>query len=386
VNNISLKTLVPFFLTEALNDNDNVYVVVYTGSGIKTSIFKLEVRQTNFVRTLDASKLIVTSIEMESSYLNPLDNRLIEIPANMVLQSANLRGRVTYSNGSSAVYPIDGVRFNVFGLDSYVASYPGFTADLVLSYKMGPNEFGLGLSGDPSNRTIMEPYRIRTVEQSAVYAVKLFAIPVWNSVNNRWALTYYLYSLDREQIYDVTSFVETVVGSTAFNGSTYNVPQELRVAINLEAIGPSFVQYRHVQVFTITLSEAATNNMTGNYWSIRYSNISVYGQNAFATIDPSNNLRIDCGFGSTGSWIDNMFYTLEPLRSLSNELLTPAPTHVRIMNGTALVREIPISAVLNPIVGVSGVGQGTNLRLELYRLSGSDMLELAAAGLNVKAI
>ena len=387
LQNVTLKTMVPFFVTETLNDDDNVYVVLYTAGGVVDSVFKLVVRNTNFIRTLDASKLVVASIELESAYLNPLNDRLLEIPANMVLQSANLRGKVTYTNGQSQVSSIDGVKFKVLGLDSYVASYPGFTADLVLAYSLGNNEFGTDLNGDPSNRVIMEPYQIRTVEQAGAYSVKLHVVPKWNSGTNRWVLDYYLYSLDREQFYLVTPLVENMVGFTPFNGALYNTLQEIRVAINLEPVAPAFAQYRHVQVFSIQLAEAATNNMTGNYWSVRYSNTSVYGQNYFATVDAADNLRIDCGFGNPTSWLDNLYYTLEPLRSLSNELIAPRPTHVRVKTPAALVRVVPVTQILNAITNVgSGVVQGTTIILEFYRDVGGVIQELAVGALNTKAI
>ena len=385
--NVSAKTPVQFYLSELVGDFEPVYAVGYSSTGVVVTITKLIVRHTSFVRTLDASKNVVVSIELESSYLSATDNRLLEIPSNMLLQSANLRGRITYADGHSVVLPVDGVKLRLFGIDSFVASTPGVSADLILAYYLGNDEFGVGLTGDPNNRTKMESYRIRTVEQSSVYAVKLFAAPYWDAPNNRYRLDYYLYSLDREQFYNVTPFVENAVGHPAFNGTLYNVMQEIRVGIDLSNVAPSFAYYRHVQTFNIMLSEPATNNLTNNYWSLYYSNMSVYGQNQFATRDPSNVLRIDCGFGNVNSWLDNVYFALEPLRSLANEISAPPPTHVRLKLGTTLIRDIPIADVLNPITGVSSsIVQGSAIRMEFYRNDSGNFLELAHGTLNVKLI
>lgn len=385
--NISAKTPVQFHLTELVNDNEPLYAVTYSATGVVTSVTRLIVRHTTFIRTLDASKNIVVSIELVSSYLSPTDDRLLEIPSNMVLQSANLRGRVIYANGSSFVLPVDGVKFRLFGIESYVASTPGVSGDLILAYYLGNDEFGVGLTGDANNRTKMEPYRIRTVEQSSVYAVKLFVAPYWDAPNSRYRLDYYLYSLDRQQFYSVTPFVENAVGHPVFDGTLFNVMQEVRVGIDLSDVAPSFAYYRHVQTFNIMLAEPATNNMTNNYWSLFYSNLSVYGQNMFATRDGSNNLRIDCGFGSVSSWLDNIYFALEPMRSLANEITAPLPTHVRLKLGTTLVRDIPISDVVSPITGVSSsIVQGSTIQVEFYRNDNGNFMELAYGTLNVKLI
>lgn len=383
--NITQKCARPAFCTETVTDGEVVMVVTYGSAGNITSIDKFVITTTNMIRSINQAGKYVSNIELLSPFLSLTNNRLIECPINIVTQSLSLRAKVTYSDGTSATYPIDGTKFALAGIQNYVASQIGQTVDLVLTYHLAPSELSLDATAALPDRRVVEEYKLKTVDIDTFYAIKLFAVPVWGT-GSKYTLKWYLYNLERADIIDVTSMVEYGTNSPTFNGSLYNQAQNLNIAFNMQRLGSQYSYYRQVQNVSITLTNPATTVAANNYFTIGYSDSSLYGETvkAFFTSDELNagklKLNLSAGYSDSLTWITNVYRTLEPISYAAQEAEAPAPTHARIIVNSQIVREVEIGDITSDIRNISvGIAQGTSVRVELYAVDGEDTLELAVA-------
>lgn len=388
--NVTQKTPNTAWSSETLLSGDIVTIVTYTAAGMVTSRDKFVVENTNYIRSINQSAKYVANIELISPFLSRTDQRLIECPINMLVQSMNFSAKVTYSDNTSLTANIDGNKWQLAGLRMFVATQIGKTDSLSLIYKLGANELAMDSTAALPDRTIIREYRIRTVDIDTYYSVKLFAVPMWNSSSNRYVLNWYLYNLERSDIVDVTAYVEYSTTSPVFVGNQYNSTQNLQVAFNMQRLGQSYSYFRHVQNVAITLLTPGSSAAATQFYTISYGVATLYGgQNVrgLYSTDELNagklKLSVACAKTDVATWITDIYRNLEPLYYSTNEALAPAPTHAKLIIGTgssAWQREIPITDILDPVRNINvTITRGTLLRLELFMRDEDGDHQLAVA-------
>lgn len=388
--NYAIRTPAPFVFTEQLPDGEVVTAVVYSAAGAPISNAKLIVVNTDFIRTTDASKKYVVSIELISPFLSASDNHRLEYPLNLVVQSGQLMGRVRYSNGDSLELPIDGTRFELQGINSYVATTVGQTKPLVLVYHLSESEYSFTSLQVGEDRFMTEAYTVTTVEAQGVYSVKLFVIPQWvTTPSPKWKLDWYLYNLERDVIYNVTPYVEFNTGTTVFDGLAIGTRQALSVGVNLQSIGASFNFYRYTQTLAITLNAQGSATDAANYYTIEYTDGNNYGTGLKAIAGLSATagqytLNVGNGIADYPTFIQNVFRKLEPLYAPGVEGLAPEPTHFRLRVGDTWQREVLMGqyAQLQDGITVQPI-QGQAVRLEFFRRTSGSDLELGVAPMTI---
>lgn len=382
--NVTQKTAKTAFCSDTVTDGEICTVVTYTSAGQVTSIDKFVIKTTNYVRSINQAAKYVTNIELLSPFLSKTDKRLIECPINMVTQSLQFTGKVTYNDGSSNIYPIDGTRFTLAGMTTFIASQIGQMIDIQLVYNLSASELSFEATANLPDRRIVEPYRLRTMDVDTYYSVKLFAVPVWGS-DNKYTMKYYLYNLERADIIDVSALVEYGATSPTFVGNKYNSAQSMIIVLNMQKLGPTYAYFRHVQPVTVNLIKPGTTVAAAVYYTIAYSESTTYGDNvrALFTSDEQNagklKLNISCGNTDPASWITNVYRNLEPLYYSVNEPRAPAPTHARIIIGS-FQREVSINDITNDIRNINvGIAQGAVVRVELFARDAEGDKQLAVA-------
>lgn len=378
------KVAVPAHLTETLEDGEVVTVVVYTSSGSVSLRFTLLVVNTEFVRNIDASKKHVTDITLITPYISDSDDLVVEIPLGMTTTSASFIGKVSYSDGTSTTYPVDDDKFSLHGFDTYVASRVGDTLPAVLRYSLSRTENANIINTVDGKHFMNKQYTIKTVESDSRYSVKLFVLPAWDSIGLKWDLSYWLYSLSRDMVIDVTRYVESSVSSVPFDGRLFGTAQRLIVAFNIDKLGPSYAYYRHVETLTVTLHHPMTSSQVSSYYEIKYDGDSVVGSHSIAKASgTSNNYTLDLsnGFSDPEALIYRWYTASSPLLYPFNEDRAPAPSHVRIIIGS-WSREIPVSELTRPITAVTtAIVDGTSVQIEFVRISHVTRLELGKVAL-----
>ena len=202
--------------------------------------------------------------------------------------------------------------------------------------------------------------------------------------NTGYRLEWFLYNLDRNVWYDVTSLVSLNPNSAVFNPTSYGVLQNISVRINLNDVSASFKSYIHIQTIGITLLTQGTQRTTN--WNVEFSpgQSPQYGNNVYAKMamvsSNSYNVQIDSGFPDVTTWLTNLYYNTQPLINPLSESVPPTPNYFCINAGGNLTY-FPISswnAVLN--VPAGPVLNGTLFVQFLQRTVNGDIV-LAVAGM-----
>lgn len=396
VQNLTRKTPNSGWCADNVAMYETLTVVYFTADGVPCGNDTAVAINGNLVSSSDRSKPYVTSVELISEFISLSDRRLLEYPVGMTVTSDSMRARIVRDDGTISELPIDGNRVQLHGLNDLISSESGRTSPLMLSYRLSADELAEGATLPTPDRYKSTTYKARavTTDSDVIYNVKMFVVPQWVSgASARWRLRYFLYSLERKDVYEVTDYITLGAGSPAFNGTTYGVAQNLTVVVNLAEVSNRWRYSRHPQQFTIILNSAGSSNIATSFWNIRYSNDVIYGQGRKAAYlaDPANSaqkrLKIDNGYTVLAEWLDNMYTSLIPLYNTVAETKAPTPTHVRIRIGDTWQREIPIASVLNPIDGITAtITQGMDIRLEYLRRTDSSVFELAMGSLTASAI
>lgn len=374
-------------LLELLADQEMVTVMAYRADGLQVDYRPAVVCYTTNMAPLDLAKRTIIQISLETPFLNKDDKHLIDIPVNMLIDSAVIMGVVTYNDGTVSRLPINGEKFKLNGFANFTATTAGAMYDLGLSYFLSDDEIAWDALGNTPVRTKVENYKIRAINPDGNYTAKLFVVPNWTKTG-KYELKWYLYNMERKYVYDVTGKVEFTPGFS-FNGSAYSTKQQLRVAINMGDVDDYFINYRFVTNLAITLVNPGTAVSQSTYYRIEYDDQYVYGPGLRIDATSSStqintfNLNIANGCTTVEEWINKVYYPTTPLYYTSAEDLPPNPTEFILRNGdNTWQRVISIEDVLQPVMGVNyALKQGDTFILEFGARTSTTLLQLSMASM-----
>lgn len=379
------------FVTDTLKEGEIVTVVIYSGSGEVLSVSKLVTVLSNSIRNIDASKKQITDISLITPFLSTTDNLLLEVPINLTIDSMPMQMGVTYNDGSRVTYAIGDDKAKLHGIENFISSEMGYTADLVLTYTLGEGEYSNLVKSVGDRVFINKAYRLRTIDSDSAYSVKLFVIPKWDFTKNEWTLEYYMYTLDRDVYYRVTPYIEYGTNTPSFNGKQFNTAQVLQVSVNLSKVHSSYNYHRHTTSFKITLNQPATNVGSAGYYLLEYNNDSIVGARGVAKVNEFANVYtadISQNLMSGGDILDSLYWNTEPLYYEYAEAKAPAPTHARVKIGDNWSRTLPVDELTDIMQNVDAVPtdvrQGALVRVEWYRQTQTEILELGTTALTVQ--
>lgn len=384
--NYTIKVPAEAHTNDNLADGEVVTAVFYNDVVGPVGRNKLLVRNTQFIRAIEASQRYVTDISLESPFLADSEASTIYAPLNLPIEALTLTGRVHYSDGSIVDVPINQGRMNLYGLENYLATIIGQPAPLSLVYMLSANESGVGVDGLPGAYTKGKKYTIRTTDVVGAYTVKLFVIPKWVDPASGWRLEYYLYNLDRGDFYYATPFIEAGVNSAVYNPTLYGVAQNLVVAVDLNKIDPRLRPFRHVQAFQIALMNNGVTDATPYLLAYDPGQTPEYGANLSARcrIIGIGNWKIDISQGKTNAsdWLNALYYPSKPLYDPTAETGPLMPTHF-VLSINGIRTEYPISSWDKRLDSVTGGVIGAPVVLEWVRKVAGATLQLGCSGIKI---
>lgn len=361
--NQTLKIAQGGYTNYDLPDNQVLTYVAYADDGGVVQTGTVLVMNTAFARQPDAFKkyIVKDGISIKSPFISDGDSQLLEFPLNMSLESLVAWGEVTYSDGSVKELPIDGTKFRIHGLyaNRYLATSAGQRVPLVLTYVLDEEEAFYG-ENTGALKHISVPYSAVTLPMDNAYSIKIFTFPEWLGPAQGYRLRHFLYTLNRNRVYDVTNLVRLAINSAAFEPTLYGQVQHLILTCDMNKVDGSFNSYRFVQPISVTLREDGTD--ASDTWTVNLNpeDSVQYGVGIKAIGDYQYAGRIDLdlsqGCKSLEDWLNRMFYALDPLRNPSTELQAPAPTHFNLVVGAKRTeysvsmwnKTVPLLAVVNP--------------------------------------
>lgn len=392
-NGSTLKIAEVGYLTHELKDNEVVTLVAYNDQGGVELVQEMAVYNTTFARKVDASRRYVTSIRLKTDFLSEHDDKMVLIPRNATIDSVLLTAEVVYSNGDIREVPIDGTRMQLHGTYSqrYIVNRDGARATLVLTYILDENEFLYGATiGESPHMSIV--YTVETIPFEAVFGCRIWAVPMWQSQLEGYRMRYFLSTLRRDSLIDVTNKVRLTPSSPVFDGKLYGARQALSLSLNMDEVSPIFQHWKYIQPTDVVLYGEATQS--GTNWTINYQPGQgvVFGllNKALGDYITAGSWRVNIGQGepSKEAWLSRMYRNALPIHNPDTEaeVIAPEPTHFKV----TLEGGEPVEFLIgewNSQLPVGGQPRpGSTVLVEFIRRTGNGDLVLGIVGVPFKQV
>lgn len=381
--NKTIKSAMPGVCTRAIDDGELITLVYYSENSEVAAIAYCYVVKTSMVMAMEAPVKQVLDVKLKSPFMSKSDDTLLELPINIPLDDIPLQAEIKYTDTSRLV-TIDGTRANLDGLRNsgshdtfYISSNVGQTLPLVLSYRLGKNETYVG--GDVVDGVINKHYKASTLEIDGSYSVKLFVVPRWLDVDRGYRLDYYLYDLERGNVFYATPFVTSGEGSEVFDPKLYNYKQRLIVRVDLSQVSQTYNAHIHPQSFHISLQAPGNENRT-NFLLDYIHDGNTYGEDVGALFHYSNTnfwkMNVSCSAKSKAEWLQRLYYNSYPLFDRRSESAAPEPTHFEVHIGDE-VYTLPVDGWMDDFNIDFQVDEGQLIMIRWIRRTPQDELHLA---------
>ena len=344
--------------------DDNIYFMfIYDYSGTQCGSFKLFSRKAIINNDL-ADNLIIENFTLESTQM---DSEGFYIFPGQNPQSLVITPKVILNDGSYRIIPIDEKVCYLYGLEGYVAAYPGQSVDLLVKYFLAPQQQAVGPTLNSSGTT---NYLMKTVNLTVrdpgylQYTVKILAVPIYLPSTNQWTLTFFLYTLGSNTVLNVTSLVSV---SPVFNGLMMGTNQVLMLSLDLKSVFPDAVNdFIYNQPLVIQIAPFAyyqrylLSDSTGDDWGV-YGVDSPILSRPVLYFDATANSNAGAYFVPTSKFptstqmLEAFYYKMRPLYDSSWLSAPVLPTHFTIRNAITGV------LLLSAPIPITGYGQSFSL-------------------------
>lgn len=386
--NHSIRVVSVAYTTVSMTDGELVTCVLYSSKGNIVSKRQLLVENTAFARNVPSSQKYISHIALKSPFLSTANDNQLQVPMNVTVNSINMNGVVYYSDGSSTTLPVDGSKFAMDGMGSFVATIIGQKIPLSFRYELSDGETAYGaVTGD--GKKITEAYEILVTQFDGSYSVKLFGFPQWVDDVTGYTLRWFLYNLDRTTWTEVTPYVTFNTNTGSFNPLLFDVMQNRSVSIDLSKVSGSYKPFIHVQTIGFVLKNPSDTSTTTKFNVVFSSGQDTpFGVQTFAKVNFINqNLNIvnlTSGYSNKSDWLQAMFYNTKPLTNTTIEAMVPVPTHFALNLGDG---STPVEFTIDqwnsdltinrPITALS------NVYLHFFKRTSNNDIQLAVAGIPV---
>ena len=340
-----------------LERGEGVIIVVFDSEGKFVRRVRAIIYDTTYFTQSHGFTKYVEQISLKTAFLSETDDKTINYPVNLVMNSFNPIGVVHFNDGTTAEYPVDGSRFSLEGADILKRQFDhhvqadyllstiiGQKIPLVLTYRLGPGE-ATSMSVGYTRDLVARPYDLYITNSDRSYGVRIFTYPEWISNTQGYRLRHYLLGLNRDQMYDITELVRISTNSPAFNPTAYNIVQTLTLQVDLSDVSTAFTtnEYIHSQVCEVILRARASDDRVNNIWEVSQrfpSTTPLYGTElrvqAIDTAEGRIQLKADNHL-DLEEWLEQVYYRTQPLVDPETETGPIRPTHVGYKYGNEVI-------------------------------------------------
>jgi hypothetical protein len=335
--NLAQKSVPTFSTTVNLMDGEIVTCVIYNSIGIVTDIKRFAIERTGFIRPPNAGTKHIVGITLKSIFANNADPYVLDYPLNTPIGALNMTGIVHYNDGASRELPVDGTKFTLHGLESFIATRPGQSIPLSLMYRLDQGEFASGTISNDGLK-ITENYTIKTTFENGSFSPVLFGYPRWDNNQSKYVLRWWLMDLNRSIALNVTGQIRFNDSSDIFDGNNYDTNQFLSVSIRLSDASAALPDWIHTQTLYVKLLDPTLDVRHTGRFEVSQENVqgTYYGTNIVASTTVVNQNSFDININNLiptlDEWLDALYYKAKPVYSLYREVAPPVPTHFTIMN------------------------------------------------------
>lgn len=383
--NYVTKVVKPCHCIDVLPNDELVTLVVYNDQGGVIYKRQMYIEITDTIADTHGPIKYVKEIGLKSIWLSDTQPDLLVYPLNIPMDSLNLTGVVTYSDGTTLELPVDGSKFAMLGLDGRLSSIPEHGSPLTLRYTFSGNEIGASSAG-ANNGFMTKPYRIINGSPNKGVAVKLFGYPDWISEAVGYRMQWWLLNAERNIWFNVTDKVNFNALTGAFEPKLFGVLQRKSVSINLRDVSISFLPFNHTQVVDIVLSSKPSPDKLSN-WSVGTEASDIYPRVGISTygriVEDKVNFGSDCI--DMEDWLDKLYWKARPIVNKDEESNAPKPTHFAVhFNGNVI--EYPVTDWNKDLTIGAALAFGRNAYLRFFRREVTGDLQLAVTAVILKNI
>lgn len=385
--NLMLMTTGAFSVTEneeSLPNGTRCMLVFYDeGGNFIPPAQPLVVQHSSYMRDHQIGTKYITEIELVTPWFTNQGNLdKVMVPINVILPSVEFRAVVHYSDGTvSEPMPVNGTKFRLSGLGEYRPTYPGQTAEVVLTYQFDADEqHYLASPGAPNHKS--RRYEVEAGDVEGAYSPKLYTFPQWDASAKGYRLQHWLYDLDRRTVIDVSKHVRLNDLSAVFKPTYYGASQNLIFNINLrdvDKIYNSTVFKQHTEIVLIR-----PINEAGKRWEVKFEFDKPTYESAFANYvnkGVNTTFNLTNGAKNQKEWLARMFDLVYPAYDSWNEVKPPAPTHFEFMHEDGRRWKFPISSWnKDNVINIEMQRGKTYFVNWITRLSNGTELQIATTG------
>ena len=372
----AVKIVETGYLTVDVPDNEIITVVAFDDNGNIVQQRAITVYNTSFSLQVDSSRRYVRDVRLKTQFLSEGDNTVIAVPRNMTLESILAMGEVIYSDGSIESHPVDGTKMAVHGLYSnrFIANSDGARGRVVLMYRLDANEYLYGAQvGEFPHMS--KAYSVESVPFEKAFACRIWAFPQWVDVNSGYRMRYFLSTLRRDHLYDITDKVRMAPASPAFNPLAYGQLQNLVLTVDMQKVDDSFKSWKYVQPTGITLfAPASAGDETSYTVNFDPADSTVFGLKLQVKGDYRSAgvwmMDVSMKAGSKEDWLDKLFFNARPIYNTTSELRAPAPTHFNLVIA-GVRKEFSVNNWMTPLQMNAQPGPGEMILFEWIMRDGN---------------
>lgn len=219
--------------TSAIAEGDEFELQVFNSQGGLTVTCKVFTKDGQTLNELGVYVPVIVGIRLNSSQLR--GNNEVYIFEKQSINDLNLTATLTYDDGREVQLVVDSNQTFLFGLENFIASYPGMRQPFMIKYWLSSAEQANPQLSDRDYVSV--DGSLVVIPNELASSVKISTIPVWSTADNAYKLRYFLYTTDRTDVRDVTASV--TLSGDAFNGRLYGVRQSLVLQLDMQQVFPS---------------------------------------------------------------------------------------------------------------------------------------------------
>ena len=315
----------------AIHDDDVFYIFIYDYAGTQCGSVKLYAKRAVVNNTAEDALLIedfiitATQLDNEELYLYPDQD-----PASLVIAP-----RILYNDGTGRVVPIDNALCHLYGLEGFIASYPGQEVELLVKYFLDPTQQAVGetLHVSGNTRYLARGIKLRVKDPgTGEYNLKISVVPRYITSTNRYILMCFLYNSEDNTVRDITSKVTV---TPPFGGLMMGVDQAIRLEFPIREVFPdassnfTYQQPAIVRVNPYSWYERyITRDTLGDTYGVYGVDSPVLGRPVLYYDETLEQYYIPTSkFANKNTMLEAFYYKARPLYSSAWLSEPPPPTH-----------------------------------------------------------
>jgi len=319
-----------------LEDGDKIELQVYDKSGILSATVDLFAKRATILNDLSSTNDVIVNFDATCNQM--LGDQFYvhqrQDPAHLAITPS-----ITYSDGTKINLSINNTDCFIYGLEDFVASFPGLQQRLIIKKFLSNREVSTISTTSAGKRYIVCEKMLTVLANESLDGVKISVIPIWSNYSSSYELKFIAYTDRRDKIFDATEYVTML---TEFVGNKWNTIQTVSFEVDLQSMLGATTMVPHRQTVYISVSPyneyvkyliSDTPDMSPVYGAdsstIRRP-IFVYDDTIKQYFIPTSNFR------NTEAFLESFYYKSSPMFNVKEEIEPVAPTHFVIRDPKTL--------------------------------------------------